>query len=158
MNINLEELKKIYPEVPITRSYMINETGNKYGKLTVLYRTINENNTRHASWVCQCECGAIKVVQGRHLRNGETTSCHIYGNHPLDKNIRQQRSRMTQALREKIKKRDNYTCQICGLSTQQEPHLLFEIDHIIPVSKGGLTEENNLRTLCWMCNRAKSDK
>ena len=39
-----------------------------------------------------------------------------------------------------------------------EPNLLLEIDHIIPVSKGGLTEESNLQTLCWKCNRSKSDK
>ena len=29
---------------------------------------------------------------------------------------------------------------------------------IIPVAKGGLTEESNLQTLCWKCNRSKSDK
>ena len=40
----------------------------------------------------------------------------------------------------------------------KEPNLLLEIDHIIPVAKGGLTEESNLQTLCWKCNRAKSDK
>ncbi|HIS15474.1 MAG TPA: HNH endonuclease [Candidatus Scatomorpha merdavium] len=35
---------------------------------------------------------------------------------------------------------------------------MLEIDHIIPVSKGGRTAEENLQTLCWKCNRAKSDK
>ncbi|MBR5502670.1 MAG: HNH endonuclease, partial [Oscillospiraceae bacterium] len=43
-------------------------------------------------------------------------------------------------------------------STHAEPNLLLEIDHIIPVSKGGVTEEGNLQTLCWKCNRAKSNK
>ena len=33
-----------------------------------------------------------------------------------------------------------------------------EIDHIIPVSKGGLTTEDNLQTLCWRCNRSKGNK
>ncbi len=69
-----------------------------------------------------------------------------------------QRALMTSSLREKIKNRDNYTCQICGLSTSDEPHLLLEIDHIIPLSKGGITSENNLQTLCWKCNRSKSNK
>ena len=72
--------------------------------------------------------------------------------------IREQRALMTQKLREYIKKRDNYTCCICGNSVEKEPNLLLEIDHIIPISKGGLTEESNLQTLCWKCNRAKSDK
>ena len=65
---------------------------------------------------------------------------------------------MTKELREKILKRDNYKCQICGLSRKQEPHLLLEVDHIIPISKGGKTVESNLQTLCWSCNRSKSNK
>lgn len=69
-----------------------------------------------------------------------------------------QRALMTSQLREKIKMRDNYTCQICGLSIEQEPNLLLEIDHIIPISKNGLTIESNLQTLCWRCNRKKGGK
>lgn len=65
---------------------------------------------------------------------------------------------MTSSLREKIKKRDKYTCKYCGVSVKQEPNLLLEIDHIIPLSKGGITSEDNLQTLCWRCNRRKSNK
>ena len=65
---------------------------------------------------------------------------------------------MTKKLRELIKTRDNFTCCNCGNSIQYEPNLLLEIDHIIPVSKGGTTTEENLQTLCWKCNRAKSNK
>jgi hypothetical protein len=71
------------------------------------------------------------------------------------KSIAGQRALMTSDLREKMKIRDNYTCQICGLSTSQEPNLLLEIDHKIPLSKGGITTESNLQTLCWRCNRKK---
>ena len=71
---------------------------------------------------------------------------------------KEQRALMTQKLRIFIKPRDNYTCCACGNSTHVEPNLLLEIDHIIPVSKGGQTEEANLQTLCWKCNRAKSNK
>ena len=74
------------------------------------------------------------------------------------KSIAGQRALMTSSLREKIKERDNYTCQHCGLSTEQEPNLLLEIDHIIPLSKNGLTTEDNLQTLCWKCNRSKGAK
>lgn len=69
-----------------------------------------------------------------------------------------QRALMTTALRTRIKERDNYTCRYCGVSTYEQPHLLLEIDHIHPVSKGGLTTEANLQTLCWMCNRTKGAK
>lgn len=71
------------------------------------------------------------------------------------KSVAAQRSLMTSKLREKIKQRDRYTCKNCGISTMQEPHLLLEIDHIIPVSRGGMTTESNLQTLCWKCNRNK---
>ena len=71
---------------------------------------------------------------------------------------KEQRAMMTMKLREIIKKRDNYTCCYCGNSIHDEPNLLLEIDHIIPISKGGCTVEENLQTLCWKCNRAKSNK
>ncbi len=71
---------------------------------------------------------------------------------------KEQRMLMTKKLREFIKKRDNFTCCNCGNSTHVEPNLLLEIDHIIPVAKGGCTVEDNLQTLCWKCNRSKSDK
>ena len=71
---------------------------------------------------------------------------------------KEQRALMTRKLRESIKHRDNYTCCYCGNSTFAEPNLLLEIDHIVPIAKGGSTVENNLQTLCWKCNRSKSDK
>lgn len=74
------------------------------------------------------------------------------------KSVAGQRALMTTRLRNEIKQRDNYTCRSCGISTHVEPHLLIEVDHIIPVSRGGLTERDNLQALCWKCNRSKSNK
>ena len=71
---------------------------------------------------------------------------------------KEQRTLMTNKLREFIKRRDNFTCCNCGNSVFAEPNLLLEIDHIVPVSKGGYTTEENLQTLCWKCNRTKSNK
>lgn len=68
-----------------------------------------------------------------------------------------QRGLVTKQMRESILTRDNWTCQRCGNSVYNEPNLLLEVDHIIPVSRGGKTEPNNLQTLCWKCNREKSD-
>lgn len=74
------------------------------------------------------------------------------------KSVAGQRALMTSKLRREIKERDDFTCRICNNSTQKEENLLLEIDHIIPVSKGGLTEKDNLQTLCWKCNRTKGNK
>lgn len=72
--------------------------------------------------------------------------------------VQGQRALMTSALRRKILERDNHTCQNCGNSTYKEPNLLLEIDHKIPLSKGGMTTEDNLQVLCWRCNRSKGSK
>ena len=52
---------------------MINEIGNRYGKLTV----IEYHHSRKGSvyWLCQCECGMSTVVKGTALRTGHTKSC-----------------------------------------------------------------------------------
>ena len=69
-----------------------------------------------------------------------------------------QRALLTSKLRNKILARDKFKCQHCGLSIAEESHLLLEIDHIIPLSKGGMTSEDNLQVLCWKCNRRKGNK
>jgi Restriction endonuclease len=74
------------------------------------------------------------------------------------KSVAGQRALMTASLREKIKNRDGYACKSCGASVQVEPNLLLEIDHVVPLSKGGITAESNLQTLCWRCNRRKGTK
>lgn len=55
-------------------------------------------------------------------------------------------------LRFEIFKRDEFICQYCGRKT---PRVVLELDHIIPRSKGGTDDEDNLTTSCWECNRGK---
>lgn len=53
------------------------ETGNRYGRLTVLYRDDSKPKGRgHAVyWICKCDCGNIKSVSGSNLRSGQVKSC-----------------------------------------------------------------------------------
>lgn len=53
---------------------MIDEVGNKYGKLTVIRQA---ENRRYGcvAWLCKCECGNECIVSGRELRTGDTQSC-----------------------------------------------------------------------------------
>lgn len=74
------------------------------------------------------------------------------------KSVAGQRALITSSLREKIKQRDGFSCRICAISVAEEKHLLLEIDHIIPLAKGGITSEENLQALCWKCNRSKGAK
>lgn len=56
------------------------------------------------------------------------------------------------SIRFEVFKRDSFTCQYCG---RQTPQTILEIDHIIPKSKGGTDDINNLITSCFDCNRGK---
>lgn len=64
------------------------ETGNVYGRLTVLFKAENRpgyNNTKrgHAAWVCRCSCGRKCVYTGASLRKGRATMCKICKNGEL---------------------------------------------------------------------------
>lgn len=67
-----------------------------------------------------------------------------------------ERRKMTNSMRYDVLKRDNYRCIICGKGRYDGVKL--EVDHIVPVSKGGKTEISNLQTLCDRCNSGKSNK
>jgi hypothetical protein len=70
------------------------------------------------------------------------------------------RSRRTVPLniRYSILKRDGEKCVLCGASPKNNSSVVLEVDHIIPVSKGGDDSLSNLRTLCKDCNQGKKDK
>ena len=55
----------------------------------------------------------------------------------------------------RVVRRDNHTCQECSKHLRDDE---VEFDHIIPISKGGSTEEHNIRLTCYDCNREKTDK
>jgi len=60
-------------------------------------------------------------------------------------------------LRFSILMRDGFTCQSCGRSPTTERGVKLHVDHIMPWSKGGETEEENLETKCQQCNLGKGN-
>lgn len=64
------------------------------------------------------------------------------------------RKPISNKLRFEIFKRDNFTCQYCG---EYAPNVILQIDHVIPVSKGGNNSIDNLKTACTKCNSGKHD-
>ncbi len=60
-------------------------------------------------------------------------------------------------LRFRVMKRDNFACRACGASPANIPGLHLHVDHVVPWSAGGETEEDNLQTLCEQCNLGKSN-
>jgi hypothetical protein len=52
---------------------LIDLTGHKYGRLTVVRRV--KNRGKHVRWFCKCECGGATVTSTTSLRQGNTQSC-----------------------------------------------------------------------------------
>jgi hypothetical protein len=65
---------------------------------------------------------------------------------------RSAKRRIPDPVRAEVLLRDGARCRRCRTAVN------LEVDHIIPVSKGGKTEDSNLQTLCRRCNRRKWKK
>jgi hypothetical protein len=73
---------------------------------------------------------------------------------PHDRPIKY-RTPIPKRVRFRVLRRDGYRCRLCGLTAEDGVQL--EVDHRVPVAKGGGNSESNLWTLCQPCNSGKSD-
>jgi len=67
------------------------------------------------------------------------------------------RRQISDKKRLQVLKRDRFACKMCGRNLASDPDLVLEVDHIVPVSKGGSDEISNLQSLCMYCNRGKGN-
>lgn len=58
-------------------------------------------------------------------------------------------------LRRAVLRRDSYTCSYCG---HRGTALTLEVDHVLPVSRGGSNAPENLVAACWECNVEKGSR
>jgi HNH endonuclease len=63
----------------------------------------------------------------------------------------------------KVFDRDGWRCQLCGIKTPRNRrgthyHNAPELDHILPVSKGGWHSYMNTQCACKQCNMKKNNK
>lgn len=79
---------------------------------------------------------------------------YFYDREIWDAICRVERGKVSNRMRFSIYARDGYRCRNCGVSNR---YAQLEIDHIIPISKGGKTTYDNLQTLCHRCNVKKGD-
>lgn len=54
---------------------LIDLTGMKFGRLTVIERDTTPHKKGPARWICLCDCGTIKSISSCALRSGATQSC-----------------------------------------------------------------------------------
>ena len=67
-----------YNRQAISERELIDLTGKKFGKLTVIRRDedyVSPSGNKTAKWYCKCDCGNYISVNGTSLREGYTRSC-----------------------------------------------------------------------------------
>ena len=79
------------------------------------------------------------------------------------KSVKRQGAKTQQTIvHEVIAERDNYICHLCNepvdMSLPRRSHYGATLDHVIPIAKGGLDSEDNVKLAHWICNVRKSDK
>jgi hypothetical protein len=72
-------------------------------------------------------------------------------------NMRRTNRNINWRLRAKILIRDSCICRMCGASPAKDDRTRLHVDHIVAWANGGETLEENLQTLCEVCNVGKSD-
>lgn len=54
-------------------------TGRRFGRLCVLHRVPRVAGSKQKpQWVCQCDCGVLRIIDGGSLRRGMSTSCGCF--------------------------------------------------------------------------------
>lgn len=54
---------------------MVDLTGHRYGRWTVLSYTGENTSRNNCKWLCRCDCGTERVVNQKSLRSGQLKSC-----------------------------------------------------------------------------------
>lgn len=96
------------------------------------------------------------IIYASGIQEEKIGNININRKHSLLTITKIKRKAISPMLRWKIMKRDKFKCVKCGKGVNDTDCL--QVDHIIPVTKGGSNEESNLQTLCWECNIGKGNK
>jgi hypothetical protein len=121
------------------------------------YSTIKQ---RYEGWINACN-EAFNIMNQNTINLGSSSKTVPITNNVIEDSsciiTQENKHDIPLKLRLKVLKRDHFKCVLCGRNPANEPSVELHIDHIIPFSKGGKTNENNLRTLCRECNLGKGN-
>jgi ATP adenylyltransferase len=65
------------------------------------------------------------------------------------------RSYVPGSVRYEVLKRAKFRCELCGCSSEVRS---LDVDHIVPVSRGGRNDPTNYQALCSTCNQNKGNR
>lgn len=104
--------------------------------------------------------GQIAPMKGRKGLSGDKSPHWKGGITPFSQTIRIQRIKENGGFHtlgewELLKKQYGNRCPMC---LQLEPKIKLTKDHVIPISKGGMNNIENIQPLCVSCNSKKHDK
>jgi hypothetical protein len=95
-----------YDEEHLPHPALVDMTGRKVGKLTVLARYIDHSSkTGSARWLCRCDCGTELVVRGSQLRHAISE-----GREPCCSCCRVRKEREPRV----FKRKESPVCKLCG--------------------------------------------
>lgn len=138
-------------------------------KLSKILPSLVEGSEKYYHcWMLECTCGEVYEIEYNgtydecnfsHLEKAEGGPRIMLKDFIENKRfdfVSENRVLLKPAERMAILERDKFRCQLCGATAKSGSRL--EIDHKIPISKGGSSEPSNLWTLCFTCNRGKREK
>lgn len=85
------------------------------------------------------------------MNNPEKQKVIMFNRNCITRGLRQY---VKHGLVDRLMKLQDCKCIYCAASLAN----VFDIDHIMPISRGGDNDESNLQLLCPGCNRSKRDK
>ena len=143
---NLAEVWTHLGRQPFGRHMSDNSSGSKFSRGTYEKRFGSWNNALIAF---------VASLEGVEFDKPTADSRSV----PRESGHRERRTRkdINWRMRTKVLIRDSCICNMCGASPAKDETVLLHVDHIVPWTRGGETVEENLQTLCSVCNIGKSD-
>lgn len=148
--------------------------GRKFGRLVVL-ENVGKDKCGSSQFFCGCDCGNKVVVRGSSLKSGHSKSCGCFRKDKTTElnykhGMCKTRSYKNRIEAERRARKLNQTAAdvnlekmemiygVCADLNRLMGYQVYDVDHIIPLSKGGLHHQDNLQILLKCLNRKKGNK
>ncbi len=147
-NLNLEKL--ITKEKKCLRKNLLQKPTTQFILTITLYCSTINGHIYAKKTAAFYDSDIFTLIKRLNNKNGT-----FYNDREIWNSLcRVERGKVSNKMRFSIYERDGYRCRRCGISDR---YANLEIDHIIPISKGGKSTYDNLQTLCHRCNVEKGD-
>lgn len=121
----------------LRRHGIVEKEGGSYS--LVGYEELGDEQVGHLIELCQLKLDEYKAKRGKRIwQHRKASAGYISG-----------------TIRYEVLKQARFRCELCGVSADVRA---LEVDHIVPRSRGGNDDPDNLQALCYRCNSMKRDR